>query len=245
MPAHKQLIINGDDFGQSPGITEGIIRARTRGVVTSASLMVRWPAARQAAAYGVATPAFALGLHLDFGEWRCSGTAWTPIYEVVPVENAGAVRFEALSQLDQFRRLLGRDPTHLDSHQHAHRLEPVRTILLELADELHVPLRECSSIHYCGDFYGQGVTGDAWPDRISVNGLIDILRALPTGMHELACHPSSSDDVDSMYRTERQRELETICDPRVRQVLADEDIQLVSFGDVADAFRLSRLMRVQ
>ena len=32
----------------------------------------------------------------------------------------------------RFAALLGRDPTHLDSHQHVHRREPVRSVLLEL-----------------------------------------------------------------------------------------------------------------
>ena len=44
-------IVNADDFGQSPGITRGVIAAHERGIVTSASLMVRWPSANEAAAY--------------------------------------------------------------------------------------------------------------------------------------------------------------------------------------------------
>jgi len=38
------LIVNADDFGQSPGINRGIIKAHADGIVTSVSLMVRWPA---------------------------------------------------------------------------------------------------------------------------------------------------------------------------------------------------------
>ena len=45
MPATRSLIVNADDFGQSPGMNRGTIAARERGIVTSASLMVRWPAA--------------------------------------------------------------------------------------------------------------------------------------------------------------------------------------------------------
>jgi len=51
MTANKYLIVNADDFGQSTGINRGIIEAHERGVVTSASLMVRWPAAIDAAQY--------------------------------------------------------------------------------------------------------------------------------------------------------------------------------------------------
>ena len=49
MNANKKLIVNADDFGQSPGINKGIIKAREKGIVTSASLLVRYPAAVEAA----------------------------------------------------------------------------------------------------------------------------------------------------------------------------------------------------
>ena len=41
----RAVIVNADDFGQSAGINRGIVEAHERGIVTSASLMVRWPAA--------------------------------------------------------------------------------------------------------------------------------------------------------------------------------------------------------
>jgi len=52
----RRLIVNADDFGQSPGINRGIMEAHERGIVTSVSLMVRWPAAVEAAAYARRLP---------------------------------------------------------------------------------------------------------------------------------------------------------------------------------------------
>jgi hypothetical protein len=40
-----RLIVNADDFGMTAGVTEGIVEAHIRGIVTSTSLMVDWPAA--------------------------------------------------------------------------------------------------------------------------------------------------------------------------------------------------------
>ena len=67
------LIVNADDFGLSAGVNQGIIEAHERGVVTSASLMVRWPAAVAAAAYARSHPQLAVGLHVDLGEWAYRG----------------------------------------------------------------------------------------------------------------------------------------------------------------------------
>src|SRR5437588_12984858 len=118
------LVVNADDFGQSAGVNRGIITAHERGIVSSASLMVRWPAAAEAAAYGRAHPALSLGLHLDLGEWVYRSGAWVPLYEVVPAGNASAVAGEIARQLDAFEKLAGKPPSHLDSHQHCHPHEP-------------------------------------------------------------------------------------------------------------------------
>ncbi len=58
-----QLIVNGDDFGRSPGINTAIIRAHREGVLTSASLMVNEPAASEAIALARQNPGLAVGLH--------------------------------------------------------------------------------------------------------------------------------------------------------------------------------------
>ena len=41
----RYLIVNGDDFGLSPGVSRGIIEAHRHGILTSTSLMVDRPAA--------------------------------------------------------------------------------------------------------------------------------------------------------------------------------------------------------
>jgi predicted glycoside hydrolase/deacetylase ChbG (UPF0249 family) len=192
--------------------------------------MVRWPAAAEAAAYAREHPDLALGLHFDLGEWIYQVGAWLPAYEVVPADDSTAVMEEAARQLVAFRRLLGRDPTHLDSHQHVHLREPVRSVLIEIAGELAVPLRHCEPmIRYCGDFYGQTSEGAPLPEAISVDALIEIFAALPPGVTELACHPGLDDELQSTYRSERVEEVKVLCDPRVRSTVAVEQIELCSF----------------
>jgi predicted glycoside hydrolase/deacetylase ChbG (UPF0249 family) len=230
----RYLIVNADDFGRSLGVNRGVIEAHAGGIVTSASLMVRWPAAVEAAAYAREYPELALGLHFDLGEWVYREGTWLPAYEVVSADNSKAVMKEAARQLAAFRRLLGRDPTHLDSHQHVHLREPVRSALIEIAGELAVTLRHHDPrIHYCGDFYGQTGEGQPLPESISVDALIEIFAALPLGVTELACHPGLDEELQSTYRSERVEELKVLCDPRVRATIAVKGIELCSFTSEA------------
>ena len=231
----RYLIVNADDFGQSRGVNRGIIEAHEEGLVSSASLMVRWPAASEAAAYARERPGFSVGLHFDFYEWTCRRGRWKPLYEVLPSLDIRAVRREAIDQLEAFRRLVGRDPTHLDSHQHVHLKRTIRPLFIELAGTLGVPLRRCSQeIRYRGDFYGQDGAGRPCPQLISPAALIATLRRLPPGCTELGCHPGYAMDLTSMYRRERAREVRTLCHPRVREALRDSRVHLRSFMDIAE-----------
>jgi chitin disaccharide deacetylase len=229
----RYLIVNADDFGQSRGVTRGIIAAHEHGIVTSTSLVVRWPAAAEAAAYARTHPLLSVGLHLDLGEWVYRDDTWVPLYEVVPLDDRARVAAEVQSQIETFRDLVGANPTHIDSHQHVHRRDPTHGIVSEIARSLAVPLRdEDAGVRYCGSFYGQTGTGDPLPDLISVDALLRLLAALTAGVTELGCHPAEGDDLDTMYRRERELELRTLCDPRVREGIASLGIALCSFRDV-------------
>jgi predicted glycoside hydrolase/deacetylase ChbG (UPF0249 family) len=229
----KYLIVNADDFGLDHGVNRGVMRGFDCGIVTSASLMVRGPAAVEAADYGRQHPELSLGLHLDLGEWLYRDGTWLPRYEVVSLADASQVAGELRRQLDSFRQLVGREPTHVDSHQHVHSREPVRAVVLGVAAALNVPLRHCTQrVRYCGAFYGQTTEGHPLPDAIGVTNLIKILSSLPAGITELACHPSELGDLDSTYSEERIRELETLCHPAVWDTIDSWGIELCSFGQL-------------
>ena len=231
MAGDRCLIVNADDFGLSEGTNRGIIESHERGIVTSTSLMVRQPGAASAAAYGKANPALALGLHLDLGEWEWRDGAWFQVYGVIPTEDADAVSAEIGRQLDSFHDLIGRPPTHLDSHQHVHQHEPVRALAGALARRLCIPLRAVSgNIAFCGHFYGHGRKGSPFRDGISTANLLSLLRKLPAGTTELSCHPGLDESLASCYRLERLAEVQALCDSRVLAAVESEGIRLISFG---------------
>jgi predicted glycoside hydrolase/deacetylase ChbG (UPF0249 family) len=236
MSVDRILIVNADDFGQSPGANAGVIEAHERGIVTSASMMVCWPAATEAADYARARPSLSIGLHLDLGQWTFAEGEWTADYERVPLSNPDEVEREVRRQLGLFRELVRRDPTHLDSHQHVHRDEPAESVMARLASELGVVLRDRSSrVRYCGEFYGQTGTGEPFPEGISLEHLVELIETLPAGITELACHPGSGLGADAVYGRERERELAALCDPRARAAIEREGIVLRSFAGIGKA----------
>src|SRR5215475_8124893 len=128
----KYLIVNADDFGASRGLNRGILECHTRGVVTSASLMVTGRAVREAVAISHDYPDLSVGLHWD---------VWGEGERQFDISDLPAVRHEFCRQVDEFYLLMGRIPTHIDSHHHLHRRPELLPIFRELAELLGVPLR--------------------------------------------------------------------------------------------------------
>jgi chitin disaccharide deacetylase len=234
MTEARVLIVNADDLGLSEPVNAGIAAAHERGIVTSASMMVRQAGAPAAARYAEAHPELAVGLHIDLGQWDYVNGEWMAAYERCALDDEAAVEGECQVQLEAFRRLLGRDPTHLDSHQHMHMEEPLASVAGRLAAELEVPLRG-RRIRYEGGFYGQTGKGERLPGAVGVESLVALLASLPAGWTELGCHPGLGMGAESSYGPEREAELRTLCDPGVREALDAEGIELRSFASVGGA----------
>jgi predicted glycoside hydrolase/deacetylase ChbG (UPF0249 family) len=225
----RVLIVNADDFGRSHGVNRGVALAHDEGIVTSASAMVHWPAAEEAAELASGRPALGVGLHVDLEEWAYDDGEWRVLYQRAAGDGV-AVAEEVEAQLARFRVLFGREPTHLDSHQHVHREEPLRSVLLEAGQRLAVPVRDLTpGILHRGDFYGQTAKGEPLPDAIAVDALLRILSSLAPEVTELGCHPASEPEAGSSYAAERVQELEVLCDPRIQAAVQSEGIELQTF----------------
>src|SRR2546425_1274391 len=116
-------------------------------------------------------------------------------------------------QLELFWLLMGRQPTHVDSHQHVHKHEPFSGVIASFARDLGVPLRgHDRRVHYCGSFYGQTGKGEPLHEAITVSALATLFAKLPEGVTELGCHPGEGTQDDFPYGVERTIELRTLCD---------------------------------
>jgi predicted glycoside hydrolase/deacetylase ChbG (UPF0249 family) len=221
----KYLIINADDFGASVGVNRGIFESHTRGVVTSTSLMVTGRAVCEAVAISRDCPGLSLGLHWDVsGEGDC---------KVGRMSNPAAIREAFQRQLDAFSTLTGRMPTHIDSHHHLHRRADILPVFRELVEPLGLPLRNENDVHFIGGFYAQWEWMVTNLEYVSMPTLQRILREeVKEGWTEIACHPGYvTADFSSVYLQEREEEVRTLTEPRIRQAIETLGIQLVNYTD--------------
>jgi chitin disaccharide deacetylase len=227
MPApQRYLIVNADDLGASTEINRGILEARERGIVTSASLMVDMPGAEAFASLSLEARLLSVGLH---------ATLTTEEGEL-KIER-GECRDELERQLERFEMLLGRPPTHLDSHHNVHlEYSTLGKTFEEVAGALGVPLRARSAARYYADFYGQWDDGESHPELVSVESLSETLeREVGPGITEIGCHPGyPGAGFESSYLVEREAEVRTLCDPRVRERVEALGIRLISFAQLGD-----------
>ena len=218
----KYLIVNGDDFGASSGVNRGIKEAHLHGILTSASLLVNTPWADEAARLAAGLPNLSVGLHADLRDEldKASG-------------DPEGVRESLQQQFRQFESLVERPPTHIDSHHNVHRDPRALAPFLELAREHDLPLREHSPVRYVSKFYGQW-NGQTHPEQVSVENLEQIIGSeIGDGISELSCHPGYVDEGHvTSYREEREAELRTLCDPRIRRTLAERLITLISYRQI-------------
>jgi predicted glycoside hydrolase/deacetylase ChbG (UPF0249 family) len=153
------LIVNADDFGGNPLATERIAECFSAKRITSTTAMVYMKDTAKAVEIAASQP-LAIGLHLNLTQEFEDPATPDPVRE----RQARAVRHFAgrrsarfivnpalvrligkcvADQLERFRELFGREPTHIDGHNHVH-LSP--TILLALPKGARVRTAESSYV---------------------------------------------------------------------------------------------------
>jgi predicted glycoside hydrolase/deacetylase ChbG (UPF0249 family) len=254
----KYLIVNADDFNLTEGVTRGILDGHRHGIITSTTVMVNLPGLLRSRDLARETPGLGLGLHVNL-------TLGAPVLDarLVPslvdangrfirdrerLGEAGApseIRDEAAAQAKRFEQAFGCRPTHLDTHYHMHRLPRVLAAVLEVAHDLRVPVRAVTpdmalQIRNSGLPAPDRMVGDVGPDAYwTWDNLVSLIHALEEGVTELMCHPGYADEAlsDSSYRTQREGELKSLCDPRPMGALAMDGVELINYRDLADVSR--------
>ncbi|MBM3466098.1 MAG: carbohydrate deacetylase [Armatimonadetes bacterium] len=252
----KRLAVNADDFGFTPGVTAGILRAMQGGVVTGTTAMVCVDGAVERTLESAAAVPGRVGVHLQLTD----GAPCLPPSEV-PTLCGPDGRFprswrELSSEIDteqvrrewtaQVQRLLDRGlrPSHLDSHHSVHMNPRCTRAYVAVARHFDLPVRG-GDARLARHFKARGVRcADAcemgWKGEPDVDVLLDLLRGAFAQLGddatiELMCHPAMVDDdlkARSSHTDSRESELAVLCSPALADGLRSLDVQLVLPSEV-------------
>ena len=151
----RRLRVTADDFGFTPGVTEGILEAHEKGIVTHTSIMAGGLDFDRAVVLSGKRPGLGVGVHLTL-TWGKPLSAPSSIPSLMGAEGRLASLGEILKRflsgrLDrrevareweaQIQRVTrsGINPTHIDSHHHLHLLPGLLPLAAQCAHQYHVP----------------------------------------------------------------------------------------------------------
>jgi predicted glycoside hydrolase/deacetylase ChbG (UPF0249 family) len=177
----RRLIVNADDFGFTPAVTDGILEAHAAGAVTSTSMMVHCAGWDDGVRQARATPALGVGLHLNLlvgvplaavpSLTDARSGCYVPLATMVRRAllgriDAGEVTAECEAQLAALGEA-GIPCTHIDSHRHVHALPVIRRAVAAVASGRGLPLRRPVESHFraAGGLASQihrGLIGVSW-----------------------------------------------------------------------------------
>ena len=247
----KKLIVNADDFGMTEANTIATILAHEDGILSSTTMMVNMPFATYGAKLAKDHPNLGVGIHLVLTVGRPlvegaksytdeNGNFRRPkSYEDGhPHADLDELYVEWKAQMERFIEIMGRKPTHIDSHHHVHSLPWHMEVTMRLSKEYDLPVRLLPDQYpvdypYCKAPMIRGFYEDtATLDYFMTNnfGLWD---------HEIAevmCHPAFLDERlinMSSYNIPRTRELAVLRDPRLKAWVKENGIELITFEQLS------------
>jgi chitin disaccharide deacetylase len=209
------LIVHADDFGFSPGISDGILYAIKWGIVSSVSVMVIGPYIQNTKHLIKDNPRVDWGLHVAF-------------------EKSGGITDDMLlneteKQLQMFHRFFHISPSHIDYHKGFMFNSKMYFKIRMLALRYNLAFRYDNAHLVNSSFYGLTNNHISLND-ISVSALTYIINSLSPGFTELICHPGwTSNHLRDPYRTQRNIEVKTLINPLVKKIVSERKIQIINF----------------
>ncbi|HYG56924.1 MAG TPA: ChbG/HpnK family deacetylase [Symbiobacteriaceae bacterium] len=274
MPGY--LIVNADDFGLTAGVSRGIIKAHRQGILTSTTFMVNWPWAAELAPMLREVPDLGVGIHLNLTSGRPvlppeqvptlvnrQGSFLKSLLHLYTAVDPADARREWSAQVEKGIRLLGRLPTHLDTHRYLQGHPRYATVMIDVARTYNIPAVRC--LYPGPDLALSDMVGPWNPTRLLVErflrrsaemvagsglacaqatmaGDFDLpklmrkLGRVGPGVTELVSHPGEVDDqLRSLSSLQEHREVElaALTAPDVRRRVEEAGITLVHFGHLS------------
>ena len=251
------MIVNADDFNLTNGVSKGILEAHDSGIVTSTSALINLPIPKSILAEVLKRKSLGVGLHLNI-TLGSPLTAKATIHSLLNPDgffkkrhdlnfkkiSAAELHLEYQAQIERFKEIFRRLPTHLDTHHHLHEGQKVFDVLARLAIHYHIPLRRSSR---CGsrirkifsskrirlaDYLWEDLDSrKAWTQK----SLAETILSMKSGFHELMCHPGRCDGVlmkKSSFNRLRERELKALCSQKIKRTVKSKEICLINFAEL-------------
>jgi len=256
MKMNTFLIVNADDLGLVPSVSEGILEAHARGIVSSTTMLVTRPLSQRLVRKAKGFSSLGVGIHLNM----TLGTPVSPRAKVRSLTDEGGIfrkltpgsvrrirarelEIEWTAQILHFKKIWGQYPTHLDSHHHIHVHPVIRKVFLKLASHFKVPFRPPSPRFSKAERQKWWRKGILLPQSFLGNldakkywtgpSLQKALLGLKPGIHELMCHPGfHSKELAgiSSFQKGRETELRALTSQKVLRAVEKKNIQLIHFG---------------
>ena len=245
--SNKKLIINADDFGYTPAVTQGIIEAHKRGVVTSTTALPTSPYFLEAMESArISAPTLAIGVHLTLTLNQAK-----PILprEMVPslVDEAGYFWHQSI-----FEEKVNLEEVYNEwdaqIHHNVHgKNKKLLGVALALARKYQLPLRNASRSIETKDYlelYQDVRTPDEmlyqfYDKAISTETILQLLDMVVCSegeVFEINCHPAFIDTIlqkQSGYCMPRIREVEILTSQEVKEAIEERGILLANYESLA------------
>ena len=250
----NKLIINSDDFGYSRAINHAIIDTHQEGILTSTTLMSNTPGFEHAVKLAKENPKMGVGVHLVL-------TFLKPLRQDVPSlvdEKGDFYRPDAyrsgLAIVDvedlykewdaQIQKVLaaGIQPTHLDSHHHAHTFNAHHfEVFLKLSEKYDLPIRgnfdqehnRPTTTYFEPAFDGVGMLEEKEQEAY-LELLVEKIKKNEST--EVMCHTGYIDEFlskSSSFVEPRIYQIDILTDSSfVDNIRENKEIELVTFSDL-------------
>ena len=248
----KKLIVNADDFGLTDGCNKGIVDAIKNGIVTSTTIMMNMPKAKDAIELAKENGITQIGIHLTLTSGKPvlpsedipslvneEGKFHKRRWDLFPNMNQEEAKKELRAQIEKFLES-GLELSHMDSHHHIHMYDELRETVVDLAKEYNVALRNPdektkdfilqndvkTTDYFSMDFYGEEAT---------IDKLKELIDTLEEGTMEIMVHPAYVDEQlksISSYNEQRFNEFTMLTNRDMKKWIEDKGIQLVNFTQI-------------
>lgn len=255
-PLLRRLIINADDYGLTDGVCRAIHELFDADAISSTTLMLAADGAiERCRKWNIAKLVGHVGVHLQLtGGCPLLPREQVPSLldgnserfrskETLPLVDSDDVEREWRAQIEMAYKLLGKAPSHLDSHHGVHHVPALAGVFAKLALEYGVPVRDRSaiplksrSILLGSDVVIYGWTGQGKNIATLKSTITKAMRASTTQeVLELVSHPGHSDpelETVSSLNKLRERDFEVLLELARGHWLNQQHISLVDFSSI-------------